>query len=60
MAYKSNEIKAGVMIVVGLVVFVVFLFAIFGIDFSDNTKEYNINLQYVGGISNGSLVKYRE
>lgn len=59
MAYKSNEIKAGVMIVVGLVVFVVFLFAIFGIDFSDNTKEYNINLQYVGGISNGSLVKYR-
>ncbi len=59
MANKSNEIKAGIMIVVSIIVLGVFLVAIFGINLGDDVKEYRINLEYVGGISEGSLVKYR-
>jgi phospholipid/cholesterol/gamma-HCH transport system substrate-binding protein len=58
MSYKSNEIKVGVMLLVTLVLFVVFLVAVFGIDFGKETKEYYTYLEYVGGIKPGSLVKY--
>ena len=58
MAYSSNEIKAGAIIVTGIVVLGLFLVAIFGFNFGEETKEYRINLDYVGGITKGSLVKF--
>lgn len=58
MKYKPNEIKAGLMIVVSLAVLLLFLIAIFGIDYGKGTNEYWIYLQYVGGISEGSLIKF--
>lgn len=58
MNYKANEIKAGIMIFISFIVLVVFLVAIFGIDFGKETNEYWIYLKYVGGISEGSHVKY--
>ena len=58
MNYKANEIKAGIMIFISFIVFVIFLVAIFGIDFGKKTNEYQIYLKYVGGISKGSHVKY--
>jgi len=58
MKYKANEVKAGLMIFVSLAVLLLFLIAIFGIDFGKKTNEYWIYLKYVGGISEGSLVKF--
>lgn len=59
MNYKINEIKAGVMIFISLAILGIFLVAIFGVEFGVKTKEYRIYLEYVGGIEEGSLVKYR-
>ena len=58
MSYSSNEIKAGAIIVTGLVVLGLFLVAIFGFNYGEETKEYRVNLDYVGGITKGSLVKF--
>jgi len=58
MEYKSNEIKAGIMVFVGLAILVMFLIAIFSVDFGEESKEYTTFLAYVGGVSKGSLVKY--
>jgi phospholipid/cholesterol/gamma-HCH transport system substrate-binding protein len=58
MKYKANEVKAGLMIFVSFAVLLVFLIAIFGIDFGKKTNEYWVYLKYVGGISEGSLVKF--
>ena len=59
MAFKSNEIKAGVIIISGLLILVLFLVAIFGVNFGKDTKVYYTHLEYVGGLSEGSLVKFR-
>lgn len=58
MDYKKNEIKAGIMVFVSFTVLAIFLVAIFGIDFGEKTTEYWVYLNYVGGISEGSIVKY--
>jgi len=58
MSYKSNEIKVGAMLIVTVAIFVVFLVAVFGIDYGKETKQYFTYLKYVGGIKTGSLVKY--
>ncbi len=58
MPYSSNEIKAGAIIVAGLIVLGLFLVAIFGFNYGEETKEYRVNLDYVGGITKGSLVKF--
>ncbi len=59
MDFKANEIKAGIMIVVSVVILGLFLIAIFGVKLGRETNPYRISLQYVGGITEGSLVKYR-
>ena len=58
MEYKKNEIKAGIMVFVSFIVLAIFLFAIFGIDFGEETNEYWVYLNYAGGVSKGSVVKY--
>ncbi len=58
MDFKSNEIKAGLTIVVSAAILVAFLIVIFGVDFGKQTKEYQTYLKYIGGIQTGSLVKY--
>lgn len=58
MEFKSNEIKAGLTIVVSAVILIAFLVVIFGVDFGEQTKEYHTYLKYIGGIQKGSLVKY--
>jgi len=58
MEYSSKEIKVGFMVVMGFTLLVVFLIAIFGINWQDNTKEYKTYLESVPGIVEGSLVKY--
>lgn len=58
MALKGNEVKVGLIIVSSVIILGVFLVAIFGIQFTKHTKSYEVRLKYVGGIKNGTLVKY--
>ena len=59
MAFNSNEIKVGAVVVASVVILGLFLVAIFGVSVGKETNEYRVNLDYVGGITKGSLVKYR-
>lgn len=58
MESKSNEIKVGVMIFAAIVILAIFLFVIFGVNFTKDTKEYQTSISYIGGIAEGSLVKF--
>jgi phospholipid/cholesterol/gamma-HCH transport system substrate-binding protein len=58
MNYRASEIKAGIFIFVSLLIFVGFLFVIFGLDAWTETKSYRARFQYVGGVSKGSSVRY--
>lgn len=58
MEFKANEIKAGLIIFLGLGTLILFLVLIFGIDIGEKTIEYQVYFKYIGGISKGSLVKY--
>ena len=58
MDFKANEIKAGATIFIAGTVLLIFLVAILSINVGEETKEYLLTLNYVGGIEEGSLVKY--
>jgi len=58
MPYSSNEVKAGVIVLAGFGLLLLFLIAIFGIEFEENVKTYETHLQNVPGIVKGSLVKF--
>lgn len=59
MASKSNEVKVGIMVIVSIIFLAAFLFAIFGVNFGKETVTYTTHLEYVGGLTEGSLVKFR-
>src|SRR3989304_5663846 len=58
MEYSNKEIKVGLMLVIGFSLIVLFLVAIFGVSWTDNTKEYTTYLKSIPGIASGSLVKF--
>jgi len=58
MEFQANEVKAGATIFFGATFLIIFLIAIFGVSFGEETNEYQIYLNYIGGIDQGSLVKY--
>lgn len=58
MDFKANEIKAGATIFIAVALLLVFLIAILSINVGEDTKDYLTTLNYVGGIQEGSLVKY--
>ncbi len=58
MDFQANEVKVGATIFFGATFLIIFLIAIFGISFGEETNEYQIYLNYIGGIDRGSLVKY--
>jgi phospholipid/cholesterol/gamma-HCH transport system substrate-binding protein len=58
MEYRSNEIKAGVLVIVGFLVFVAFLVAMAKIDWERKEKSYTARFSYIGGIERGSLVRF--
>ena len=58
MEYSSKEVKVGLMVAIGFSLLVVFLVAIFGVSWSENTKEHITYLKNIPGIVPGSLVKY--
>jgi phospholipid/cholesterol/gamma-HCH transport system substrate-binding protein len=58
MEYRSHEIKAGVLVIVGFLVFVAFLVAMAKIDWERKEKSYSARFSYIGGIERGSLVRF--
>lgn len=58
MDYKSSEIKAGIFIVISIVLFIVFLAIIVGMNSFSEKVDYLARFEYVGGIEKGSAVRY--
>ncbi|UCE04906.1 MAG: MCE family protein [bacterium] len=58
MEYGSNEIKAGCLVILGLVLFVVFLILISGLDLFKSTKIYYARFKHTSGVEVGSLVRF--
>lgn len=58
MDYRSNEIKAGILVIVAFAVFVAFLVAMAKVDWERKEKTYTARFSYVGGIEAGSLVRF--
>ncbi len=58
MEYKSSEIKAGIFIIVSLVLFIAFLAIIIGMNSFSEKETYRARFSYVGGIEKGSVVRY--
>ncbi|MBD3290291.1 MCE family protein [candidate division KSB1 bacterium] len=58
MDYRSQEIKAGIMIVASFLLFLIFLVAISGLDFLQSKKEYIARFHYTSGLEVGSIVRF--
>jgi phospholipid/cholesterol/gamma-HCH transport system substrate-binding protein len=58
MEYRSNEIKAGCLVIFGIILFVVFLILISGLDLFKSTKVYYARFKYTSGVEVGSLIRY--
>ena len=58
MEYRPQEIKAGIMVVVSIVLLIIFLIAISGMDLFKSTKQYFARFHYTNGLEVGSLVRF--
>ncbi|MDZ7288804.1 MAG: MCE family protein [candidate division KSB1 bacterium] len=58
MEYRSHEIKAGLLVIGGFIVFVAFLIAMAGVKWQEKEKIYTARFSYLGGIERGSLVRF--
>lgn len=58
MEHRSNEIRAGCIVVLGIFLFVIFLVLISGMDLFKATKTYLARFKYTSGIEVGSVVRY--
>lgn len=58
MEYSNNEVKVGAMLMIGFTLLLVFLVAIFGVDWNKSTHEYHTELKQIPGIVEGSVVKF--
>lgn len=58
MDYKSSEIKAGIFIVISVIIFIGFLAIIIGMNSFTEKQNYSARFKYVGGVERGSAVRY--
>ncbi len=58
MDYRSNEIKAGCLVIAGIVLLVTFLILISGLDLFKHKHIYYAQFKYTSGVEVGSLVRY--
>jgi phospholipid/cholesterol/gamma-HCH transport system substrate-binding protein len=58
MEYRSNEIKAGIFILISLLILTAFLVIILGLGRWEEKLEYRSRFGYIGGIEEGSLVRF--
>ena len=57
MEYRAHEVKAGLFIVISIIVLFAFLFAITGVDLWSEKVTYLARFKYIGGIEVGSMVR---
>ncbi|KAA3619436.1 MAG: MCE family protein [Calditrichaeota bacterium] len=58
MEYRSQEVKSGIVMLVGLIIALVFIFVITKKSFQTDTKKYYARFSYTNGILPGSQVRY--
>ncbi len=58
MEYRSNEIKAGCLVIFSIVLLIFVLVLVSGLDLFKKTKIYYAEFKYTSGIEEGSLVRY--
>ncbi|MCA9732925.1 MCE family protein [candidate division KSB1 bacterium] len=58
MEYRSQEVKSGIVMLAGLVIALIFIFAITKNSFKAETKKYLARFSYTNGIRPGSQVRY--
>ncbi len=58
MVYRSNEVKSGALILIGLFLFVGVLLVITGLDSWKDMQSYRVRFSYAGGIESGSMVRF--
>ncbi len=58
MEYKSSELKAGIFIIISVIIFIAFLVVIIGANKWVEKDYYRTRFNFVGGVEKGSLVRY--
>ena len=58
MEYKSSELKAGIFIIISVIIFIAFLVVIIGANKWEEKDHYRTRFSFVGGVEKGSLVRY--
>ncbi len=58
MAYRADEVKVGLVIVVSLLILAGFIVSILGLRLGQPTKTYTTNLRFAGGIEPGTVVRF--
>ncbi|MBN1562170.1 MCE family protein [candidate division KSB1 bacterium] len=58
MDYRASEIKAGIFIIISIILFVVFLAIIIGMNSFSEKETFLTRFHYVGGVEKGSAVRY--
>ena len=57
MEFRAQEVKAGIFILISIIVLFAFLIAITGVDLWTEKSQYKVRFSYVGGIEIGSIVR---
>ncbi len=58
MAYRADEVKVGLVIVVSLVILAGFVISILGVNLGRPVDTYTTELRFAGGIESGTVVRY--
>ncbi|MBN2412043.1 MCE family protein [candidate division KSB1 bacterium] len=58
MEYKSSELKAGIFIIISVLIFIAFLVVIIGANRWEEKDTYRTRFDFVGGVEKGSLIRY--
>lgn len=58
MEYRANEVKAGCIVIIGIIIVVIFLILISGLNLFKSKNNYLARFKYTSGIEVGSLVRY--
>ncbi|GAB4341414.1 MAG: hypothetical protein Kow0099_18120 [Candidatus Abyssubacteria bacterium] len=58
MAYRTDEVKVGLVIVISLLILAGFILAILGIKLGQPTEMYTTAMRFAGGIEPGTIVRF--
>ena len=58
MAYRVDEVKVGLVVVISLVILAGFIIAILGLNLGEPMNTYTTELKFAGGIKRGTIVRF--